>query len=96
MIDWNFRVGDLAVILSLAGTCILYAFKSGKFAESIENMQEEIRAMKEVAKSISAVLTTVATQKVEIEHLRDDVREMKHGDGFVQGRRFGSIDREYP
>lgn len=94
MIDWNVRVGDLLVVASLAGSCIVYAFKSGRFAESIKNMQREIVALQKLAESITALLTTVAVQKTELENIREDVRELKHGEGFVRGVR--GIDREYP
>lgn len=93
MIDWNVRVGDILVVASLAGTGIVYAFKSGRFAESIENMQKEIAGLKKVTEAITALLTTVAVQKIEIENIREDVRELKHGDGFVRGPK--GIDREY-
>lgn len=94
MIDWNVRVGDLLIVGSLAGTGVVYAFKSGRFAESIKNMQQEIKALKEVANSIASLLTTVAVQKTELENIREDVRELKHGEGFVRGIK--GIDREYP
>lgn len=93
MIDWNVRFGDLLVVGSLAGTGVVYAFKSGRFAESIKNMQKEITALKELAHNITALLTTVAVQKVELENIREDVRELKHGEGFVRGPK--GIDREY-
>ncbi len=93
MIDWNVRAGDLLVVASLAGTCIVYAFKSGRFAESIENMQLEIIGLKKVTEAITSLLTTVAVQKIELENIREDVRELKHGEGFVRGVK--GIDREY-
>lgn len=93
MIDWNVRVGDLLVVASLAGTGIVYAFKSGRFAESIGNMQKEIVALKETMKVVGDVLTLVAVQKVEIKNIQDDIRELKHGDGFVRGAK--GIDKEY-
>lgn len=83
MIDWNVRLGDVLVVASLAGTGIVYAFKSGRFAESIENMQKEITALKKVTEAITSLLTMVAVQKSEIENIREDVRELKHLKGFV-------------
>lgn len=93
MIDWNVRIGDILVVLSLAGTCIFYAFRSGRFAESINTMQREIIELKELAKTMTALLATVAVQKNELENIREDVRELKHGEGFVRGGK--GIDREY-
>lgn len=93
MIDWNVRIGDLLVVASLVGTGIVYAFKSGRFAESIANMQEEIVALKNNLKVIGDVLTMVAVQKTEIKNIQEDIKELKHGDGFVRGPK--GIDREY-
>lgn len=83
MIDWSIRLGDILVLLGLAGTGIHLAFKTGRFSQSVENMQAEIKELKEVAKAVSDVLTTVAVQKSEIEHLRADINEIRHGEGFV-------------
>lgn len=83
MIDWSVRFGDLLVIVSLAGTIIVYAFKSGRFAQSMENMQQEIKALQEVAKSLTAVLITMAEQKKDIQHLRQEITELRHGKGYV-------------
>lgn len=93
MIDLSVRLGDILVILSLVGSGVMYAFKSGRFAESIANMQKEIVALKEVAKTIGDVLTMVAVQKTEIKNIQDDIKEMKHGEGFIRGPQ--GIDREY-
>lgn len=93
MIDWNVRIGDLLVVASLAGTGIIYAFKSGRFAESIANMQKEIVALKDALKVVGDVLTLVAVQKTEIKNIQEDIKELKHGEGFVRGAK--GIDREY-
>lgn len=94
MIDWNVRFGDLLVVASLIGTCIVYAFKSGRFTESIRYMQKEIIALKDALKIVGDVLTMVAVQKTEIKNIQDDIRELKHGKGFIQGP--NGIDREFP
>jgi hypothetical protein len=83
MIDWSIRLGDIAVLAGLAGTSITLAFKAGSFSRSILDMQAEIGELKEVAKTISGVLTTVAVQKAEIEHLRTDIDDMRRGRGFI-------------
>lgn len=93
MIDWNIRFGDILVVVSLAGTGIVFAYKTGAFTESVKAMQRELEALKAIAKTISDVLTTVATQKVEIEHIKQTINELKHGNGFVRGH--GGIDGEY-
>jgi len=46
MIDWNIRFGDLLVVASMGGAGIVYAFRSGRFAETVTTMQKEIRELK--------------------------------------------------
>ncbi len=93
MIDWNIRVGDILVVVSLVSTGLIFAYKIGSFTESVKAMHRELEALKDIAKAISGVLTTVATQKVEIENIKEDIRELKHGEGFVRGVK--GIDREF-
>lgn len=90
MIDWNVRVGDILVVLSLAGTCIFYAFRSGRFAESIITMQREIRELKEVAKSLAVIVTQQAVQTVRLDSqgerlnsLDDKIEGLRRGEGLI-------------
>lgn len=92
MIDWSIRAGDMLVLAGFLGGSLALVFRGGKLYAAIEVMQNEIRSLKDVAAQIGAVLTTVAVQKVEIERIREDVREIKHGRGFVQH----TADGEYP
>jgi hypothetical protein len=93
MIDWNVRIGDLAVISSLAGTCIFYAFRSGRFAESIMTMQKEITELKDVAKSMIVIITNQAVQTVRqdaqgerLNILDRRIEDLRKGDGFIMKR----------
>lgn len=83
MIEWSIRLGDILVLFGLGGTVISLAYRAGRFAETLTAMQAEIVDLKNVAKGVTQVLTTVAVQKVELQHLRIDVDELKHGRGFV-------------
>ncbi len=83
MVDWNIRVGDILVVISLMCTGIVFSYRTGTFTESVRVMQKELEGLKLIAKSISDVLTTVAVQKNDIAHIQDDIREMKHLRGFV-------------
>lgn len=90
MIDWNVRIGDILVVLSLAGTCIFYAFRSGRFAESIITMQREIRELKEVAKSLSVIITQQAVQTVRLDSqgerlnaMDDKLERLRRGEGLA-------------
>lgn len=92
MIDWSIRAGDMLVLAGFLGGSLALVFRGGKLYAAIEVMQNEIRSLKDVAAQIGAVLTTVAVQKTEIERIREDVRELKYGRGFIQH----TADGEYP
>lgn len=94
MIDWNVRIGDVAVILSLAGTCIFYAFRSGRFAENILTMQKEITELKEVAKSLSVIITNQAVASVRMDTQGERLNimdkrldELRRGEGLITKHR---------
>lgn len=77
MIDWSFRFGDVMVIMSFLGTIGMFIYRGGRFTRAIESMQEEISALKKVAESVAGVLTAIAVQKIELEHVREDIKEIK-------------------
>lgn len=90
MIEWNVRVGDIGVIISMAGTCIFYAFRSGRFAESILHMQKEITELKEVAKSLMVVITNQAVATVRMDSqgerlniLDKRIEDLRKGEGLI-------------
>ena len=83
MIDWSVRLGDILVLVGLGGAVVTFAFKVGVFTRGMESMRSEITDLKDVAKSVANVLTTVAVQKNELEHLRTDVDDLKRGRGFI-------------
>ena len=56
--------------------------------DSIDHVEDEI-------KKIGEILVKQADQNRRIIHLEEDVRELRHGRGFVRGEAAGSIDREW-
>jgi cell division protein FtsB len=101
MIDMSVKLGDLLVMLSLLGTCLWYAFRSGRFAESILTMQKEISELKDVAKENAKVLVELAVQQnrldgqaARLNTLDQRIEDLRRGDGFIAGRR--GVDRPYP
>lgn len=90
MIDWNFRAGDLLVVASLAATCVLYAFKTGRFTASVENMEAQITELKEVAKSLAVIITQQAVQTVRLDaqgerlnQIDDKIERIRRGEGLA-------------
>lgn len=83
LFDWFGSVKDVLLFASYAGTIGILVFRAGKFTRAIESMQTEITGLKDVARTVAEVLTTVAVQKVELSYIRKDIDEIKHGKGFV-------------
>lgn len=100
MVDWNIRVGDILVVISLVGTAIAYAFRSGRFAESIKSMQNEITEMKDVAKAMAKIVTSMAVQTTRLDTAAErlnvmdrKIEDLRRGDGYIHGPR--GVDKEY-
>lgn len=47
------------------------------------SIHRELTELKEVAKSVSEVLRIVAVQGSRLDRCEDDIRELKHGEGYV-------------
>jgi hypothetical protein len=90
-IDYTITAGNIVEIGSIliGGLYALATIKSnvGLLKTEVGEMQNEI-------KKITDILINQADQNRRIIHLEDDLRELRHGKGFVQGVR--GIDREYP
>jgi archaellum component FlaC len=90
VIDYTITAGNIIEIGSIiiGGLYALATIKSnvGMLKTEVSEMQSEI-------KKISEVLINQADQNRRIIHLEEDVRELRHGRGFVQGPR--GVDREY-
>lgn len=90
-IDYTITAGNIIEIGSIliGGLYALATIKSnvGLLKTEVGEMQNEI-------KKITDILINQADQNRRIIHLEDDLRELRHGRGFVQGQR--GIDHEFP
>jgi len=106
--EWTFRAGDLLTFAGgvfVAGS-ILYK-RGGRDAIMAETLRtltlevtdskretkESISSLQAEIKKIGDVLINQADQNRRIIHLEEDVRELRHGDGFIHSPR--GIDKEY-
>lgn len=87
--DWTIRLGDIFVLGGILWACGMLFLKMGGFMQSVEVMKVELADLKSFVLSMRDVLTTLAVQKNELNHLRDDVTDLRHGRGFV-------ISQQYP
>lgn len=85
--DPTIKLGDILTIASFLGIGIsaYYNIKGRLDVGSLKmsNLAVEVEAIKETLKVTSSTLTVVATQKVEIDYMKQDIFELKHGHGFV-------------
>lgn len=95
--EWTMKFGDVLTLIGALVVAGSFLYRRGgtetgvqvtlqQLALDFANMQIEI-------KKISDVLINQADQNRRIIHLEEDLRELRHGRGWVQGER--GIDREY-
>jgi hypothetical protein len=94
VIDYTITVGNLVEIASIIGGGLLVMIT---LRSDVANMKTEVEGIQQEVKKIGDVLITQADQNRRILHLEEDVRELRHGDGFVRNRAIGQpgINREY-
>lgn len=87
-------------IASIIGGGALVAFKLGRTTARVEASLEkqnailvgqsgEISELKAETKKLGDVLTSIAVQGERINRIEDDIREIKHGRGFIQAIQAG-------
>ena len=108
MFEWTFRAGDVLTLVSGLAVAAAFLYRRGgsdattvvnlqllttEVADSKRETKESIGAIQTEIKKIGEVLINQADQNRRIIHLEDDVRELRHGNGFIRGP--SGIDREY-
>ncbi len=106
--EWTIRAGDMLTFVGGLGVAGAFLYRRGgneattaitlkaltdEVSESKRETKESISEIQIEIKKIGEVLINQADQNRRIIHLEDDVRELRHGEGFVRGLR--GIDREY-
>lgn len=109
MFEWTIRAGDVLTFIGGLTVAASFLYRRGgadatlgmslrtltaEVADSKRETKESIASIQTEIKKIGEVLINQADQNRRIIHLEDDVREIRHGRGFVQGP--AGVDREYP
>lgn len=91
--DATLRLGDVITIAAFLGIGIsaYYNIKGRLDIGSItmENLAAKIDMLEETIKLNSSTLQLVAIQKVEIDHIKQDIYELKHGEGVLSLKQKG-------
>ncbi len=105
IIDYTISVGNLIQIAAIIGGGLLVLITLRNDVKSLKdgakNLKGDLQQMQAEIKKLGDILVNLADIRGEIRVLdtritsaEQDIREMRHGQGFVQGPR--GIDREFP
>lgn len=105
IIDYTISVGNLIQIAAIIGGGVLVLITLKNDVKSLKdgatNLKGDLQQMQAEIKKLGDILIKLADLRGEIRVLdtrltaaEQDVRELQHGRGFVQGPR--GVDREFP
>lgn len=81
MIEQTITIGNIIEIGVFALTGIAFVVRQNT---NINYMKKELTSMQTEIKSLSGVVTLMAVATNRIENVEQDIRELKHGRGFVK------------
>ncbi len=90
-LDYTITVGNIIEIATIAGGGIWILVKLNN---SVAILKTDVDKMQREIIKIGDVLTQLAVTKTRLDNMESDIRELRHGDGFIKGPR--GIDREFP
>lgn len=92
MLDYTITVGNIIeiTVIVVGGLGTLFTLRN-----TVNNLKTDMTDMKAEIKKVGEVLVRMAVADARITNLETDVRDMKHGRGFIQDRASGGINGEY-
>lgn len=92
MIEQTITIGNIIEIIAIigGGMTVFVTLKN-----TVANIKDDVIAMQTEIKKLADVITKMAVTDLRLTNLEQDIRELRHGRGFVQGARTG-VDGEYP
>src|SRR5437899_3253480 len=104
IIDYTITIGNIVEIGSIVGggVLVLWTLKAdvNSLKAGAKSLKDDLAAMQVEIKKLGDILVNLADIRGEIKVLdtrltatEQDIRELRHGDGFVKGPR--GVDREY-
>lgn len=88
MIDPTVTLGNIIEISSILGGGLIVLIKLNN---SVMILKTDVALMQREIVKIGDVLTKLAVTENRLTNIETDIRELRHGDGFVQR----ALDREY-
>ena len=93
MIDYSITVGNIIEISVIVdgGLLTLVTLRN-----TVNNLKDDMTDMKTEIKKVGEVLVKMAVTQTRLDNVEQDIRDLKHGRGFVVPRSDGGINGEYP
>jgi hypothetical protein len=103
-IDYTITIGNIIEIASIVvgGILVLFTLKADvntlktgakTLKDDFDAMQAEIKKLGDILVNLADIRGEIRVHDTRITSIEQDVRELRHGRGFVQGPT--GIDREY-
>ncbi len=98
MIDYTITIGNIIEIGAIVGggLLVLLTLKAdvNTLKSDLASMQVEIKKLGDILVNLADIRGEIKVLDSRITATEQDVRELRHGDGFIKGSR--GIDREFP
>ena len=89
-VNWNISIGDIALVLTMMGgaAAMFFGVKADVrvVKHDLHMLNDKVSIMGEAWIKMGDVLTKVAVQDERLNRVEEDMRELRHGDGFVRAR----------
>lgn len=100
MIDYTITVGNIIeiTVLVVGGAITIGGglLAAGSFKNTVSTLKTDMTDMKTEIKKVGEVLVKMAVTQTRLDNVEQDIRDLKHGRGFVVPRSDGGINGEYP
>ena len=82
MIEQTITVGNIIEIVSIVagGITVFITLKN-----TVANVKEDVVGMQMEIKKLADVITRMAVTDLRLTNLENDIRELRHGRGFIRG-----------
>lgn len=96
-IDWTISVGSLIQVAAIAGGGLLVLITMRNtvavLQRDVASIQVEIKKMGDILTKMAVAETRLDNTDTRLTNVERDVRDLRHGDGFIRSSR--GIDKEY-
>jgi hypothetical protein len=80
MIEQSITVGNIIEIITIAcgGVAVFFTLK-----QTVTNISSKVDGMQIEIKELAKIITQMAVTDIRLTNLEQDVRELRHGDGWI-------------